>query len=80
MKPKTLQVLRELRRRHEAAAAHAGKNTIDARPSDLAETLDLPEEEIEDALESLIEQEAVERHVLGQFELTEIGVRKSGGS
>lgn len=80
MKPKTLQVLRELRRRHEAAGANAGKNTIDARPSDLAETLQLPEEEIEEALESLIEQEAVARHILGQFELTEIGVKKSGGS
>lgn len=79
MKPTTLIVLRELRRRHEAVQANLGKNTLDVRPADLAAALNLPEEDVEDALESLIEQEAVDRHMLGQFELTEIGFKKSDG-
>ncbi|HEX2881105.1 MAG TPA: hypothetical protein VHO25_16350 [Polyangiaceae bacterium] len=76
----TLKVLQELERQqqthNEPETQSLGR---ESRISEIAKAADLSEEEVEDALEFLVDQRAVLRHSLGGFEITELGIAKTRG-
>jgi hypothetical protein len=73
-----LRVLQELERQQQAHdEPEANGRSRESRISEIAKAADLSEQEVEEALEFLVDQQAVLRHSLGGFEITELGVAKT---
>jgi len=80
MKATVLHLLRELAHRQALAEGNPGSiidTPIDFRAADVARRLGVPEKAVENALDTLVDEQAVTRHSLGQFALTNLGARKS---
>jgi DNA-binding IclR family transcriptional regulator len=76
MAPIAQQVLRELVRRHNHAGSTPSDRSIEASAADVARHLSLSQEEVENALEMLVDYRAVTRHSLGNYRLTPIGLQQ----
>lgn len=81
MNATALHVLRELIRQHHERHANTGKNTpvpAELRFADIVRFARLPAQQVEDALETLVELRILVRHSLGQFTLTRTALDEYG--
>jgi hypothetical protein len=72
-----MQILRELIRLHHERAGSSSA-TCEFRLTDIVRFSNLPQRQVEEALEILIDLRAVTRHSLGQFTLTRSALDEFG--
>lgn len=72
-----MRILHELIRRHHDRAGSSSAN-CEFRLTDIVRFSNLPQRQVEDALEILVDLRAVTRHSLGQFTLTRSALDEFG--
>lgn len=79
MNSTVLQVLHELTRCHLLLNGRSAttETPIDVPIADISQRLGISEEDVEEALDSLVDEQAVTRHSLGQFTVTRAGLQRS---